>query len=442
MAQTAPGAPRASLPAPELAALLGAAPPEAPLPAARGATHHSGRVRPGDAFFALPGAATHGIRFADDALAAGAALVVSDRPHPQGLRVADPGAALLRLGRWARARLTRPLLAVTGSAGKTTAKALLAAATGGETPPGNLNTPHALAGALTRAWSDGGSAPLVLELGIDRVGEMDQLTALVRPDVGVLTAIAASHLDGLGDVATVAREKGRLLAATARGLAADGAWRQLPDELALRALRYGLDADAPWRGRLEGPPFDPVLRAEAPVTVAAHLPGPGRGLAESALGALAAAALLGLDPAAAAARLADARLEPGRLQLHRRDGWTLIDDSYNSNPASAEQALALLRAAPPPRTAVLGEMRELGAEAEARHRALGQATLGLERVLAVGPHAEAVRAGNPAARVVAEEEAERAAAALPREGTILVKASRGLRFERLVRALLATEEGA
>lgn len=442
MHQTAPNAPRTSLAARRLAALLGASALDEKLPPVRGATHHSGRVRPGDAFFALPGQEMHGIDFADDALAAGAALVVSDRPHPGGLQVDDPGGALLRLGRWARARLTRPLLAVTGSAGKTTAKALLAAATGGETPPGNLNTPHALAGALVRAWSDGGTAPLVLELGIDRVGEMDELTALVRPDVGLLTAISASHLDGLGDVATVAREKGRLLAATARGLAADDAWRQLPDELALRTIRYGLDGDAPWRGHLAGPAFEPRLEVEAPVALRAPLPGPGRGLAESALGALAAAALLGVDPAPAAERLARARLEPGRLTVRRFAGWTLIDDSYNSNPASAAQALALLRAAPPPRTAVLGEMRELGAEAADRHRALGEATAGLERVLAVGPHAAEVRRGNPAAQVTSQEEIEDVIAALPREGTILVKASRGLRFERLVEALVAAEEKA
>jgi UDP-N-acetylmuramoyl-tripeptide--D-alanyl-D-alanine ligase len=268
---------------------------------------------------------------------------------------------------------------------------------------------------------------------------MDELTDLVRPDIGLLTAISASHLDGLGDVTTVAREKGRLLAATARGLAADGAWRQLPDDIALRTIRYGLDADAPWRGRLEGPPFESRLEVEAPVELRAPLPGPGRGLAESALGALATASLLNVDLEGAAERLAHARLEPGRLTVRRFALWTLIDDSYNSNPASAEQALALLRAAPPPRTAVLGEMRELGAEAAERHRALGEATVGLERVLAVGPHADEVRRGNPDVRVASEAAIDDLVAALPREGTILVKASRGLRFERLVAALLRTE---
>lgn len=425
------------LSAPALAELLGGTLPAEALPPVRGATHHSGRVREGDAFFALAGSQGHGIDFADAALEAGAAMVVSDRPHPRGLRVDDPGAALLRLGRWARARLTRPVVAISGSAGKTTAKALLAAALDGEASDGNLNTPHALAGRLTRAWSDGGTRPLVLELGIDRVGEMDELTALVRPDVGLLTRIAAVHLDGLGDVSTVAREKARLLTAAPRGLAADDAWRRLPPETALTTVRYGLDGDAPWRGRLAGEPFAPRLRVEAPATLEIPLPGLGRGLAESALGALATAELLGVPVEDAAARLPGASLEPGRLQLHRRPGWILIDDSYNANPASAAQALALLRAAPPPRTALLGEMLELGERAAAEHRHLGEASRGLESVWFHGEHLNDVRRGNPEVRALPDEAPERLAATLPREGTILVKASRGLRFERLVRALLA-----
>jgi UDP-N-acetylmuramoyl-tripeptide--D-alanyl-D-alanine ligase len=402
----------------------------------RGATHHSGRVRAGDAFFALPGADHHGIEHADEALAAGAVVVVSDRPHPRGLRVDDPGAALLRLGRWARGRLRAPVVGVTGSAGKTTARALLAAVLDAQASEGNLNTPHALAGRLVRAWSDEPDRPLILELGIDHVGEMDRLTDLVRPDVGLLTRIAAAHLDGLGDEATVAREKARLLHASPRGLAAEDAWRRLPDALAVRIVRYGLDADAPWSGRQVGDPFAPALAVDRPVELHAELPGPGAGLAESALGALAAAEALGVPADLAASRLVHARLEGGRLTPRRGDGFTVLDDSYNANPVSARQALELLRRAPGPRVAILGEMLELGVEAERHHRELGEASRGLERVLFVGRHAEAVRAGNPDVEIVPDDRAVGVVARLPREGTLLVKASRGMRFERLVAALL------
>jgi len=402
----------------------------------RGATHHSGRVREGDAFFALPGADHHGIEHADDAVAAGAVVVVSDRPHPRGLQVADPGAALVRVGRWARGRLRAPVVGVTGSAGKTTARALLAAALDAQASEGNLNTPHALAGRLLRAWSDHPDRPLILELGIDHVGEMDRLTDLVRPDVGLLTRIAASHLDGLGDEATVAREKARLLHASPRGLAAEDAWRRLPDDLAVRIVRYGLDADAPWSGHEVGASFTPELEVDRPVRVRAALPGLGRGLAESALGALALAEVLGVPADVAAPRLAGARLEDGRLTPRRGNGFTVLDDSYNANPASARQALELLHRAPGPRVAILGEMLELGAESERHHRELGEASLGLDHVLFVGPHGEAVRAGNPDVEIVPDDRAVDVVARLPRRGTLLVKASRGMRFERLVAALM------
>jgi len=436
----------ARLSAAALAELIGAAAPSDPDLPVSGATHHSGRVRPGDAFFALPGADHHGIVHADAALSAGAALIVSDRPHPMGLAVADPGEALLRLGRYARGRLTAPVIGVTGSAGKTTARALLAAALGAHASEGNLNTPHALAGRLVRAWNDDAGRPLVLELGIDRIGEMAELTDLVRPDVGLLTRVAASHLDGLRDEATVAHEKAGLLRAAPRGLAADAAWGTLPRRLADRVVRYGLNVDAPWSAHVVGAtgddPFSTELLLDRPERhrgLRVRLPGVGRGVAESALGALATAALLGLPLEPAVQRLARATLEPGRLQIRRLAGVTVVDDSYNANPASALQALELLRAAPPPRVAVLGEMLELGRDAARYHRQLGEATRGLERVLFHGAHGDALRSGNPEAQVLDEGAMRAAVARLPREGTILVKASRGLRFERLV-ALLTDGE--
>lgn len=428
------------------AALLGAPAPSAVSDRVRGATHHSGRVRPGDAFFALPGAHEHGIAYADDALAAGASLVVSDRPHARGIRLDDPAAALLKVGTWARGRLSRPVVAVTGSAGKTTAKALLRAALDGDASAGNLNTPHALAGTLLRAWADGGAGPLVLEVGIDRLGEMAESAGLVRPDLAVLTNLSAGHLDALQDVETVAREKSMLLHTAARACAADAAWRRLEPGLRWRTVRYGLDApEAEWRGTLLGSAFAPELSVESPEPRTLPLPGVGAGLAESALGALAVARLLNVPGEVAADRLRDAPLEPGRLRPIRLGDLLVLDDAYNANPASAAQALALLRQAPPPRVAVLGDMLELGAESEHHHRELGRATRGLDRVLAVGPAARALREGNPDVRIVAPEDAEAAVAELPTRGTVLIKASRGMRFERLVEALRArasTEAGA
>lgn len=426
-----------------------------PLPAggARGVRFHSDRVRPGDAFVAMAGARAHGERFADDALARGAAFVISDRPRPGAVLVDDAGAALLDLGHAARAARRGRVIGVTGSVGKTTAKALLAAALDAAASPGNLNTPHALATVLVDAWlADDLDRPLVLELGIDHVGEMARLLELVRPTDGLLTAIAPAHLERLGDVASVAREKGRLLEAAAGArLAAMDAWRQLAPDLRARTDRYALDvaqgagpeAGSPtWTGRfVPGDAHDRLLASTAGAEVVVELPGSGRALAVNALGALAMAAALGVDADRAAGRMANARLDSGRLTRHRVGGWTLLDDAYNANPASVAEALEVLARAPAPRAAVLGAMLELGPDSAAHHAAVGHACAerGLAPVWAVGAAAEPLAGACAGAVHVPDVAAAIARAdALPRRGTLLVKGSRGIGLEALVAHLLAS----
>ncbi len=427
-----------------------------PLPdgGARGVRFHSDRVRPGDAFFAFAGARTHGERFADDALARGAAFVVSDRPRPGAVLVDDAGAALLDLGHAARAARRGRVIGVTGSVGKTTAKALLASALDAAVSPGNLNTPHALATVLIDSWIDGDlDRPLVLELGIDHVGEMERLLDLVRPTDGLLTAIAPAHLERLGDVATVAREKGLLLeVATGVRYAAHGAWRQLAPDLRSRTERYALEAepvDGPppaWTGRfVAGEANDRVLArtegVEVGVEVGVDLPGTGRALATNALGALAMAVALGVDPERAAERIAHARLETGRLTRHHLGDWTLLDDAYNASPASVAEALEVLDRAPTPHAVVLGSMLELGSESAAHHAAVGRACAerGLAPVWAIGAAAEPLADACPGATHLPDVVAAIARAdALPRRGTLLVKGSRGIGLEALVAHLRAT----
>jgi UDP-N-acetylmuramoyl-tripeptide--D-alanyl-D-alanine ligase len=432
--------------------------PSGPLAEARGVRFHSQRVRPGDAFFAFGGAATHGVRYAEDALARGAAFVVSDRPFPGAVLVDDAGAALLALGRVARAAHRGPVVAVTGSAGKTTTKALLSAALDAFASPGNLNTPHALATVLVDAWlANDPARPLVLELGIDRVGEMAELTELVRPTHGLVTLIAEAHLAGLGDLARVAHEKaGVLRAATVAGYAAETAWTQLPPSLRARIHRYRVDA-AGVAAVQEGPGASPPIVGRHHVhdgrdwlstevdgaAVELELPGPGRALAENALGALRVALDLGVALPNALARLRGARLEEGRLTHHALGPRLLIDDSYNANPASVAAALEVLARAPRPHTLVLGAMLELGAASAERHRDVGVAcrALGVDTVWTVGADARPTVETFPGARTFDDVHAAIAAVAeLPTVGTLLVKGSRGVGLDALVRHLRAPQE--
>jgi UDP-N-acetylmuramoyl-tripeptide--D-alanyl-D-alanine ligase len=420
--------------------------PLGPLPPAHGLTFHSQRVTPGIAFVALPGLHHHGHDFAADALARGAPFILSDRRHPQGVLVDDAAAALLTLGRYARKKLTGPVIGITGSAGKTTSKALLAAALDAPASPGNLNTPYALATILVGAALHHPQRPLVLELGVDTPGDMAQLTALVQPTDALLTLIAPAHLEALGDLATVALEKGALLrAASGQRFASAQAHRQLPPDLqagvrvyrALEAEGWPTEADV---GHHHSDADGDHLRLSVEgrdIDVA--LPGAGRAFAENALGALLLAHALGTELDVAAARLQRAALEPGRLARTRLGDLTLIDDTYNANPASLREALTLLGRAEAPRHAILGSMLELGDGSDRYHRELGDAcaAAGLASLITVGGAARALGEAAAALGVawVGHFEDVDALAATPylppTQGTLLVKGSRGIGLERL-----------
>lgn len=394
-------------------------------PEARGVTFSTERLRPGDVFFALPGASSHGIRWADAALAQGASFIVSDRPHPRGLLTADPEALLLELGRQARARLRGRVVGVTGSVGKTSMKDLLACLLAARSTPGNLNTTGALACTLVDAALADDGRDLVLELGIDHRGEMTRLLELTRPDAGVLTAIALSHSEFLGDLDQIAAEKRLLLDHAQLRFAASQTvpfLRPLPDGL----VSYGVAQDATVSSQRAG---DRLLVAGA----AFPLTQPGSPWATNLTGAVATARALGTPTAVMQERLAAFEPAPQRLQLKQAGSRTIIDDSYNSNPASAAAAIEVLRESAAPLAAVLGDMRELGPDSREHHRQLGRATVGLDVVIAVGEYAGQVREGNPAALTAADTEAAlELLSELPATGTVLVKASRSLRFERIV----------
>ncbi len=387
-------------------------------------------VTPGAAFVALPGARTHGNRFLDDATARGATLLLTDRPHPKAVRVADPYRALLALGGALRKRFPGPVVGITGSVGKTSTKAAIAQGLDLAAPPGNLNTPPALARFFLRL--DPKAPGAAVELGIDRPGEMAELLALAAPEIGVLTAVAPAHLSALETEAAIAREKGRLLRSAETALVE-----------VKTARRWGLP------GRTYG--FDPaadfaasdlaLTEAGTRFTYRGHrvaLPYLGEGVALAALAALALAEVLGRPLAEVADRLAGLKLPPGRMQLLRRGPYRVVHDAYNANPASVAAGLRAIAALPGRKVVVLGEMKELGAAAERHHREAARTAAGVADALVfVGAYARAM--AEAAGRGLAVQDlagAEAALADLLRPGDLVyLKASRAVGLERLLEVL-------
>ena len=404
-------------------------------PRASGVRFNTGLLTAGDIFFALPGQSEHGIRYADQALASGASFIVSDQPHERGLLVPDPAGLLLKLGRQARGALDG-VIGVTGSAGKTTTKDLLAGLLKARATPGNFNTLLALATTLVDAALHEPNRNLVLELGIDRPGEMQELLELTRPDIGVLTSIAPSHSEFLGSLQEIAAQKRQLLDFAPLRFLSDQAARHL-DSLPDGAVIYGLDESAHERAEVRGEPGERqlVFRGEA-----FPLQQPGSAWATNVTGALAVAHSLGVPAETLRKRLLLTEISPGRLQLRLMGRRLLIDDSYNSNPASAAAALEVLAESAGPRAAILGDMRELGTESRQHHLELGRATVGLDLVIFVGDYAADMQAGNPAALTAANvAEAVPLLDRLPTAGTVLVKASRSLGFENIINILEADQ---
>ena len=409
---------------PEFIAQLGNA-KSTSLPSATGLSFSTHRLKPGQAFFALPGNATHGILYAEQALAKGAAFIVSDKPHPKGLVVTDPVALLLELGKYGRENLKGNVIGISGSAGKTSTKTMVAAVLDIPSTPGNLNTPLALAETLINAYSSG-QHNLVLELGIDHLGEMDTLVNLVKPTHAVLTLIAPSHLEGLKTLENVAKEKAKLLWAAKRRLASSQTLPFISEVTEVQS--YGLKS-ANYSGHYQAGRL--IYKNHA-----INLPALGQAMATNALAALALAEIFNIPLDLAGQRLEHCKLEPGRLQVINLGTLKLIDDSYNSSPAAVKEALSVLSECPEPHSAILGDMLELGSHSADYHFEIGKETRHLNHVVAIGKMSKYIAEANPKAIYFSTvEEALPYLQHLTLHGSVLVKASRGMKFERCIAAL-------
>ncbi len=446
----------------------------------RGVVIDSRAVELGCLFVALRGERHDAHRFVEDAARAGAAAVLVER---RGRIPADLGAAVVEvedttralgdLGRAHRDAWGGTVVAITGSAGKTTTKELTAAALEGtgarvHRTRGNLNNLYGVPMTLFELGADHDVA--VVELGTNRPGEIARLAEIARPDVAVVTLVAAAHTEGLGSLEAVAEEKWSLVEA----LHPDGAAVVNGDDGSLRRLAGRAGARLVWFGRAEGADvrvlshqitdtlhtrvaLGPVPNAGGGVALGT---GPNAsvelGLVGEAAALDAAAALgvvvvaLGRDVEAAGAGMARVRPGPGRMRpLWAANGALVLDDTYNANPRS--MALALDTAVEVARQrgggvlAVLGDMKELGERSADEHAAIGRhaARAGVRVLAACGPEMRYAAAAARQARGGMEVHhfldpvamVGRLAEEAGRNDVVLVKGSRSMRMERVVEAL-------
>jgi UDP-N-acetylmuramoyl-tripeptide--D-alanyl-D-alanine ligase len=420
-------------------------------------------LRAGELFVAVRGPRFDGHEFLAEAATRGAAAALVDREVPASaglplIRVGDTTRALADLARHRRRACGVPVVAVTGSMGKTTTKEMLAAllATRGAVlkTEGNLNNRYGLPLTLLRLLPEHRAA--ALELGMSAAGELRELSAIAEPDVAVITNVAPVHLEFFASLDAIAAAKAEILEGLRAGGTAvlngdDPRVQRIGQGHAGRVVWFGRDrrhdvSAENWRGTAFGMRFD-LLVAGHRLDLALPLAGPHFVL--NFLAAAAAAHVLGIEPEAMAEAASGMAPAPHRGEVLRLAGdVTLIDDSYNASPEAVRAAsLALTTAAGRRRVAFLGDMLELGPTGPDLHREVGETVGGRVQVLvAVGTQAPALlegarRAGLPESALLAfpdSSAAAAAAAALVAPGdAVLVKGSRGVRMEKVVEALLA-----
>ena len=417
----------------------------------------SREVKAGDLFAALSGQRVDGHDFAPQALAAGASALLTERKleglSPQ-LVVADVLQASGRFGCLKRQAFEGDVIAITGSAGKTTTKNLVVAAlaTAGEVHATVGNQNNELGVPITLSGLANNHRFGVIEMGAGQPGDIAYLCQLARPNVAVCLNASAAHLAHYDSVDAIATTKGEIFEGLAgNGLAvinADQKWLPQWREQAgtARQVTFGLAEDADYRATdiehrgIEGSHFQ-LLTPAGSQPVSLQLAGEQH--VKNALAALAIAIEIGVTPidAARAVRATGAGVGRGAV-THLPGGGTVVDDSYNANPAAVNAALQVLSRQPGYRVLVLGPMLELGEQSQSLHQEVGRNArrLGIEKLITVGgeatPAAEAF--GRDALCFADQAALQSDFPALPAEYTIWVKGSRGAGLEHTVAWLLAS----
>lgn len=407
---------------------------------------------PGSLFVAVRGERFDGNTFAADAAAHGAAVLVERSRLPGGavgVEVENTLHALARLGELRRIEIVVPVVAITGSSGKTTTKDMTAGAlgTGAHSAPRSYNNEVGV--PLTVLATPDDASAVVLEVGSRGAGHIAGLAEVVRPDVAVITNIGPAHLEMFGDVAAVLEAKWELVEALGPdGIAVlpaadprltgrrEGAMLTFGEEGSgadVEAAAVSLDT----RGRAS---FRITHRGSA---ASVSLQQPGRHQPVNATAAVAAAVALGRDFEEAAQRVAAVHTAPWRMDVKEvavaNGTIVLVNDAYNANPDSMRAAFATVAAMPGRRIAILGKMHELGAAEAELHRATGRLAVesGFVVVIVVGDD-PGIASGAGSAAIVARDAAEAAdaLASIVRPGdVVLVKGSRAAGLEAVAHAI-------
>lgn len=428
----------------------------------QGVTTDTRAVAAGQLFIALRGERFDAHDFLDAAVAAGAgALLVAEAARiPVGVPAVVVDDTRLALGRLAaawRAEFDLPVIAVTGSNGKTTTKEMIAAilkAAFGDAvlaTRGNLNNDIGL--PLTLLALDASHRAAVIEMGMNHPGEIDYLTHIGAPTVALVTNAQRAHLEGMGDLDEVAREKGSIF----NGLSADGIavineddsyagfWRGMVGNRTVRS--FGIDRPADVHGVVRQHGLEITMELTAAEGQAAFTLGiPGRHNARNAMAAAAACLAAGIPLAAVGEGLGRFAGVKGRLQRRAgRNGAEILDDTYNANPDSVRAGIDVLAATIGRKVLVLGDMGEIGEASGQYHDEIGgyAKSQGVDRLFALGDAVQqAVRNFGEGARhfcnidklIVAVDKE------LGPETTVLVKGSRFMKMERVADALASGEK--
>jgi UDP-N-acetylmuramoyl-tripeptide--D-alanyl-D-alanine ligase len=416
-------------------------------------------IRKGDIFWALQGQVRHGAEFVADAFERGAAGVVFDEysasvETPEGcwaLAVDDSRDALRQVANWQREDFAGRVIAVTGSAGKTTTRQMidtvLRSRFTGTASPANYNNQLGVPLSMFQ-WHEN-DAYAVLELGASAQGEIASLCEMARPSIGVITNIGDAHLGGFGGPAGIAAAKGELLEA----LPTDGLAVLNGDDARLRRIAHRSNAVVVWVGRSADCDIAAtnVRSSDGKLQFLVDnqefmVPVWGRHQLTSALVAVAIGKAFGMSLAEISAALSDFDPPPMRCEVSSFGGARIINDAYNASPSTMRSALELLREdkAPGRRIVVCGDMRELGPDAKRLHLRTGDDVVtvcGADVLVACGEHAGdvvegATTAGMPKQRAIACRDAEEVRPVLARivgpGDVVLIKGSRAMKLERLV----------